>query len=171
MHEDEQLLTLTVQSVSILCRGACVRYRKNTEEEEKPKRFKLHLKQHSSLHKETQTFAHEIEMLNALFIISAMLYVDINMLMSSSRGRMLWTYDVCCKHPVPSVPLSNEGKHSEPSVDHNNGVVRCEGLYQASEGCGGPVHFKKKNFFFKVLGHWGSFSSLTDVTFLGASRL
>lgn len=80
-------------------------------------------------------------MLNALFIIAAMLYVDINMLMSSSRGRMLWTYDECCKHPVLFVPLSNEGKHSEPSVDHNNGVVRCEGLYQASEGSGGPVQF------------------------------
>lgn len=41
-------------------------------------------------------------------------------------------YDVYCKHPVLSVPLSNEGKPSKPSVYDYNRVVRWEGLYRAA---------------------------------------
>lgn len=37
-----------------------------------------------------------------------------------------------CKHPVLSVPLSNEGKPSKPSVYDYNRVVRWEGLYPAA---------------------------------------
>lgn len=62
-----------------------------------------------------------------LFIPSAMV------LMSSSSSRILSTYDVYYKHPVPSVPLSNEGKHSEPSVYDYNRVVKWEGLYRAAK--------------------------------------
>lgn len=51
--------------------------------------------------------------------------------MSSFIDRILETYDAHYKHPVLSVPLSNEGKHSKPSVYDYNRVVKREGLYQA----------------------------------------